>query len=79
MRLVSLQSSMIANAGYDPATETLVVRFNNGALYRYDGVPSDVFISFITDKESHGKNFIEHIKSHSYPATQIESDEVEGL
>lgn len=79
MRLLPLRSSMIANAGYDPATETLVIQFNNGGLYRYDGVPSDVFVSFITDEESHGKNFTEHIKSRSFPYKKIEPDELEGL
>ncbi len=36
------QSSNIAGVGYDEATKTLEVRFQNATRYRYGGVPADV-------------------------------------
>ncbi len=65
--------------GYDPSTETLVIQFQNGSIYRYSGVPSGTFISVITDKESQGKAFIKLIKNRAFPFVQVEPDEVMGL
>lgn len=36
-------SSNIAAAGYDEATRTLEIRFSNGATYRYNDVPKEVY------------------------------------
>lgn len=65
--------------GFDPSTETLVIQFQNGKLYRYSGVPSETFVALITAKESHGKAFAELIKSRAFPYTKVEPDEVLGL
>ena len=35
---------------YDPATRVLTVRFRNGGVYAYDGVPADDFERFKSDK-----------------------------
>ena len=36
------QSSHLEAHGYDPETRTLTVRFANGAVYQYAGVPETV-------------------------------------
>jgi len=36
-------SSNVAEVGYDEKTETLVVKFNKGGLYAYEGVPRNVY------------------------------------
>lgn len=36
-------SSNIAAAGYDAASRTLEIRFSNGATYRYQDVPKEVY------------------------------------
>jgi hypothetical protein len=41
--LVSVESSMIAAAGYDPQASTLVVLFNNGKAYEYSEVPPEIY------------------------------------
>lgn len=65
--------------GFDPSTETLVVQFQNGNLYRYSGVPSDTFVAVITDKESTGKAFTRLVKDRAFPYKKVEPEEVVGL
>ena len=79
MRLLPLKSSMIASVGYDPALEAMVVQFNSGKIYRYDGVPSDAFVAVVTAKGSVGKMFNFHIKNKAYPFRQLKPDEVQNL
>ena len=43
MELVTVESSMIHAAGYDDANEELEVVFNSGRIYRYKGVPREVY------------------------------------
>ena len=52
--LTAVNSSMIAAAGYDPETYTLVVLFNNGKAYQYQDVPPEEFQGLM-DAESKGK------------------------
>lgn len=79
MRMVHVTSSMIATVGYDPDQELMVVQFQNGKVYRYDGVPSGVFISVATDRESVGQAFNKHIRSKKYPYREIQLDEAQEL
>ncbi len=46
-RLIAIQSDNVQMAGYDDATMVMTVRFINGALYEYYGVPADLWSSFI--------------------------------
>ena len=46
-QLISIQSDNVQAAGYDEASLVMTVQFNNGALYEYYGVPSDLWISFV--------------------------------
>ena len=66
MQMHSVKSSQIKEIGHDPATKTLAVRFNTGALYHYAGVDSEKFNAF-RQAESIGKHFGQHIKGvHAY-------------
>lgn len=38
-----VQSSNIASVGFDEASSTLEVEFNNGAIYQYFNVPQQIF------------------------------------
>ena len=64
-----IKSSNIKSAEYDTETKDLVVEFNNGAKYKYDGVPHQVYTKLrlaesqgkfspqISQKNIHIKNF----------------------
>ena len=76
MRMILVQSSLLSAVGYDPSEETMVVQFQNGRYYRYNGVPADVFVSVITDPDSQGKAFNSHIKAGVYPYKEVTAEEV---
>ncbi len=57
----SVESSNIAQIGYDAGTWELMVRFNSGAEYVYSNVPDSVFTGFL-DADSKGKFLNENIK-----------------
>jgi len=46
-QLISIQSDNVRAAGYDEASMVMTVQFDNGALYEYYGVPSDLWTSFV--------------------------------
>jgi hypothetical protein len=70
---------MIACVGFDPDQECLVVQFQNGKVYRYDGVPEGVFVSMLTDRESVGKAFNAHIRAKKYPTREIDLKTAQAL
>ncbi len=39
-------SSNVASIGYDPATQTLEIEFQNGAIYQYYNIPLGIFEEF---------------------------------
>jgi hypothetical protein len=47
MERVAVQSSTVAEVGYDPATMTLEVVFQNSTVYQYFDVPELVFQELI--------------------------------
>ena len=63
--LKAVDSSMIAAAGYDPETRTLVVLFNNVKAYEYHGVPQEEYEGLMA-AESKGSYMRAHIID-SYP------------
>lgn len=80
MRMIPIPgSSKLAAIGYDQSQEVLVAQFPNGALYRYNGVPSESFIAVVTDKESVGRAFHAHIENRSFPFSKVDAEEVLGL
>jgi hypothetical protein len=61
MEMTSVQSSQVESIGYDAATKTMAVQFHNGGLYRYDGVPPDVYEAALK-AQSVGKFLAQSIK-----------------
>ena len=66
MHMHAVKSSQIKEIGHDPASNTLAVRFNTGALYHYADFGAEKFEAFRT-AESIGSHFGKHVKSgHTY-------------
>lgn len=63
MERLSVSSSNLASAGYDPATSTLQVEFNNGDIYDYYSVPEYLFTDLI-NAGSVGSYFSAHIRNN---------------
>ena len=60
--LSPIKSSYLSAVGYDPATQTLDVKFAaSSKVYRYTGVPPSVHSSLLAAK-SHGKFFSSSIR-----------------
>lgn len=80
MRMITLPSKSLAAIGFNPYSHDLVAQFaKNGLYYHYSGVEDGVFISIITDPDSHGKAFDRHIRKHAYPYRQVTAEEVAHL
>jgi hypothetical protein len=60
-----VESSAIRDIGYDDRHGKLLVRFSDGDLYVYVGVPGEVHRSFV-EAESKGRYFSEAIRNR-YP------------
>lgn len=65
-------SSNIAGADYDPASEKLTVRFRNGGQYAYAGVPQDVYAGLLS-APSAGSYFGSYIRN-AYEAAKLEPE-----
>ena len=46
-QLISIKSDNVRAAGYDDATRTMLVEFDDGSLYEYAPVPVSVWIDFV--------------------------------
>lgn len=57
----SVESSNLAEVGYDQDTQKLQVMFKNGGLYEYDRVPFNVYQELL-DSPSVGSYFHYNIK-----------------
>jgi hypothetical protein len=57
-----IKSSMLRAIGYDAATGTLAVEFNNGGVYHHPGVPADVAAA-LAQAESPGRYYGANIRS----------------
>lgn len=62
MNRTPVDSSNIADIGYDEATMTLEVGFRNGTVYQYFDVPYPVYQEFMS-ASSHGTYLNANIKS----------------
>ena len=65
----SVQSSMIASFGYDPANSILEVEFIKGAIWQYQDVPEYMY-NEMKSCDSCGKYFNANIKGQ-YPDSQV--------
>ena len=72
-------SSMLATVGYNSEQEVMVVQFQNGSFYRYDGVPEENFVAVVTARESQGKAFNEFVKNRDFPFSKIDAEAVLAL
>ena len=61
MQRTPVSSSNVASIGYDVASQTLEVEFNNGRVYQYLDVPQPVYEAFM-QANSKGKFLNQHIK-----------------
>ena len=61
MRRVTVTSTTVASAGYDDSARVMEIEFTGGAVYRYDGVPRQVFEEMLA-AESVGRYFNEHVR-----------------
>ncbi len=69
MEFVLVESSMIAAVSYDPARHELDILFTSGRMYRYSGVPSDVYQGLLA-AESKGQYMHTYILD-LYPYYQL--------
>ena len=65
-----VKSSVLASVGYDEATAALEVAFVDGSVYRYFGVPDDVYIGLIA-APSHGAFFEAEVKQAGYRYAKV--------
>jgi hypothetical protein len=63
MNRTPVESSNIADVGYDSSSQTLEVGFLNGTVYQYFDVPPTVHQELMS-ADSHGKYFSANIKNH---------------
>jgi hypothetical protein len=64
-----VSSSSLRSIGYDAGTGTLEVEFTSGSVYRYAGVPRDVWVG-IRRSASKGKYFQEVVRDR-YEAEKV--------
>ena len=69
MQREPVESSMLRSAGYDPERSILELEFNNGRIYRYFGVPPEIFDELMT-AESKGRYFLDQVDD-LYPYLQV--------
>jgi hypothetical protein len=60
-----ITSTALRSAGYDERAQALEVEFVHGGVYRYLGVPRDIFDGLLA-AESRGTYFDEHVKKPGY-------------
>lgn len=63
-------SSNLASVGYDALSRTLEVEFINGSVYRYSGVPENVYRGLMS-APSHGSYFETFVKKAGYSSTRV--------
>jgi hypothetical protein len=66
---VEIKSTNLKNAKYDTELKSLVVEFNNGAIYEYENVPWEIFTKFRM-AESQGSFFSKNI-SRTYKYKKV--------
>lgn len=70
MEMKAVTSKMLGAVGYDSATKTLRVRYNNGGEYDHVGVEQGT-VDALLAAESIGSHFAKNIRTQ-FPATKHE-------
>lgn len=65
----SVSSSSIVSVGYDAASETLEIEFQNGSTYQYYNIGQSTFEEFMT-APSKGKFFAYQIRN-AFPYSRV--------
>lgn len=58
---VRVESSVLDSVRYDPASQDLIVLFDNGDIYEYHGVPEELYQGLL-QADSKGRFFHENIR-----------------
>jgi hypothetical protein len=69
MQRVELQSTTVKAAVYQPQSAWLDLEFPNGAIYRYQHVPIEVYQQLL-QAESKGRYFNQHIRDR-FPTIKL--------
>ena len=69
MEMVRVRSSNLYSVGYDLDSSTLQIKFRNGRVYKYSGVPEHIYDSLMS-AGSKGKYFHRKIRDN-YPTKRI--------
>ncbi|ARU40010.1 hypothetical protein CCB80_02205 [Armatimonadetes bacterium Uphvl-Ar1] len=70
MNLTPVSSSNIDAIGYDKESRTLRIRFKNGSVYDYHGVPESTYAGLMS-AASKGTYLNTHVKQGGYHYNQI--------
>lgn len=70
-----VESSQIAEIGYDPASQKLEIKFRSGGVYVYDGVPPEEYEALLA-ADSKGSHFGKNIRN-SYAYEKQPSEETD--
>jgi hypothetical protein len=69
MNRVNVVSKNLQSVGYDEQQKILEIEFNDGGVYQYSGVPSEIYQGLL-GASSQGKYFHAYIKN-TYPFVKI--------
>ena len=69
MERIDVSSSNVKSVGYDGESSTLEVEFNNGYLYHYTQVPSEIHNKFMS-ASSKGK-FVNIFLKNRFPTERL--------
>lgn len=67
---VAVESSNLAEVGYNPDGRILEVKFVKGALYRYFAVPAEVYLQLLV-AESKGNYFYKNVQSGGFAFEKV--------
>ena len=70
MNRVAVESSFLAAIGYDSDSSILKVEFQDGDLYQYQNVPTNIYEEFM-DAPSKGTYLNTRLKDPKYPHKKI--------
>ena len=73
------ESTMIQSSSYDNQSLELIVSFNGGSSYKYEGVSEEDYSNFVNG-ESTGRAFNEYIRKYtgSKLLTEVNGDDLKG-